>query len=224
MRLRVLDFGFVPALRSQSVYHGLAAAIEADDDPVLSLVNPDAPYVCVGMHQEIDKEVDEAFCKAEGLPIIRRHVGGGAVYLDRNQMFVHFIYPRKKAPEFAVEPLSDVHRADGRHLSRARRQCRIPAHERHAGRRPQDRRNGRRLDRRGDALRLKLHVRFRHRHDGALPEGAVGEIPRQAEDDARRLHDHDDQASSFPRPRARRGEAAFPEALRRASRADGGGR
>lgn len=102
MRLRVLDFGYVPALRSQSVYHGLAAAMQADDDPALSLVNPETPYVCVGLHQEIAKEVDEAFCKAEGLPIIRRHVGGGAVYLDRNQMFTHFIYPRAKAPEYAV--------------------------------------------------------------------------------------------------------------------------
>jgi lipoate-protein ligase A len=102
MRLRVLDFGYVPALRSQAVYHGLAATMRADDDPVLSIVNPETPYVCVGIHQEIEKEVDEAFCKAEGLPIIRRHVGGGAVYLDRNQMFTHFIYPRKKAPEFAV--------------------------------------------------------------------------------------------------------------------------
>jgi len=102
MRLRVLDFGHVPALRSQAVYHGLATAMRADDDPVLSLVNPNTPYVCVGMHQEIGKEVDEAFCDAERLPIIRRHVGGGAVFLDRNQMFTHFIYPRRKAPEFAV--------------------------------------------------------------------------------------------------------------------------
>ena len=102
MRLRVLDFGYVPAVRSQAVYHGIAAVMKADDDPVLSLVNPETPYVCVGMHQEVAKEVDEDFCKAEGLPIIRRHVGGGAVYLDRNQMFTHFIYPRRKAPEFAV--------------------------------------------------------------------------------------------------------------------------
>ena len=62
MRLRVIDFGYVPALRSQAVYHGLAEAISADDDPVLSLVNPNDPYVCVGVHQEIAKEVDEDFC------------------------------------------------------------------------------------------------------------------------------------------------------------------
>lgn len=102
MRLRVIDFGYVPALRSQAVYHGLAEVMGAGDDPVLSLANPDEPYVCVGMHQEIAAEVDEAFCAEKGLPIIRRRVGGGAVYLDRNQMFVHFIYPRGKAPAFAV--------------------------------------------------------------------------------------------------------------------------
>ena len=102
MRLRVLDFGHVPALRSQAIYHGVATAIRPDSDPVLTLVNPDSPYVCIGVHQEVAKEVDEDFCAANDLPIIRRHVGGGAVYLDRNQMFFHFMYPRKKAPEFAV--------------------------------------------------------------------------------------------------------------------------
>jgi lipoate-protein ligase A len=102
MRLRVLDFGFAPALTSQAVYHGIARAMTADADPVLSLVNPETPYVCVGVHQEIAKEIDEAFCAAHGLPVIRRRVGGGAVYLDRNQMFFHFIYPRQQAPEFAV--------------------------------------------------------------------------------------------------------------------------
>jgi lipoate---protein ligase len=102
MRLRVLDFGFVPALRSQAVYHGVAHTIDAQSDPVLTLVNPETPYVCVGVHQEIAMEVDEEYCRASGLPVIRRHVGGGAVYLDRNQMFFHFMYPKGKVPEFAL--------------------------------------------------------------------------------------------------------------------------
>ena len=102
MRMRVIDFGSVSPLRSQAVFHGIAKAMEAGDDPVLTLVNPDGPYVCIGLHQEISKEVDEDFCTAQGLPIYRRRIGGGAVYLDRNQMFVHFIYPRGKAPQYAV--------------------------------------------------------------------------------------------------------------------------
>jgi lipoate-protein ligase A len=120
MRLRVLDFGLVPALKSQAIYHGVAHALKTGDDPVLTIVSPSSPYVCVGMHQEIGKEVDEEFCRAQGLPVIRRHVGGGAVYLDHNQMFFHFMYPREKAPQLAanlyprfIEPVVRTYRELG---------------------------------------------------------------------------------------------------------------
>ncbi|MHA1190319.1 MAG: lipoate--protein ligase family protein, partial [Alphaproteobacteria bacterium] len=117
MRLRVIDFGFVSAIRSQAVYHGLAEITDENHDPVLSLVNPTEPYVCVGVHQEIAREVDEDYCASANLPVIRRHVGGGAVYLDRNQMFFHFVYPRGKVPEYAanlypmfIEPAARTYR------------------------------------------------------------------------------------------------------------------
>lgn len=117
MRLRVIDFGYVPPLRSQAVFHGLAVAFQEGDDPILSLVNPEKPYVCVGMFQEIGQEVDEEFCRAHGLRIIRRHIGGGAVYLDRNQLFTHFIYPHDKVPSLArniypmfIEPVVRTYR------------------------------------------------------------------------------------------------------------------
>ncbi|MGM0412624.1 MAG: lipoate--protein ligase [Pseudomonadota bacterium] len=103
MRLRVLDFGHQPAIRSQAVYHGVAHAMGPGDDPVLTLVNPDDPYVCVGLHQDIALEVDQDWCQEQGLPIIRRHVGGGAVYLDSDQLFFHFIYPVAKAPRFVAD-------------------------------------------------------------------------------------------------------------------------
>lgn len=120
MRLRVIDFGRVSALQSQAVYHGLAETIGPDSDPILSLASPDTPYVCVGMHQDIEKEVDTAFCGAQGLPVWRRHVGGGAVYLDHNQLFTHFIYPEAKAPRHAdqlypmfIEPVLRTYRDMG---------------------------------------------------------------------------------------------------------------
>lgn len=120
MRLRVIDFGHVSALRSQAVYHGLAMAMNEGDDPVLSIVNPDTPYVCVGVHQEIAREVDEDYCAAHSLPVYRRKVGGGAVYLDRNQMFTHFVYPHAKAPQYAanlypmfIEPVVRTYRELG---------------------------------------------------------------------------------------------------------------
>ncbi|EEW23777.1 lipoyl protein ligase domain-containing protein [Rhodobacter ferrooxidans] len=120
MRLRVIDFGLVPGLRSQAVYHGLAETLGPDSDPILSLASPATPYVCVGMHQDIEKEVDTAFCAAHGLPVWRRQVGGGAVYLDHNQLFTHFIYPEAKAPSRAdqlypmfIEPVVRTYREMG---------------------------------------------------------------------------------------------------------------
>lgn len=101
--LRVLDFGLQPALRSQAVYHGVATAMRMSDTPVLSLTSPQEPYVCIGAHQNIEEEVDEDYCSAQGLPVVRRRVGGGAVYLDRNQLFFHFIYPDQQGLHLAQE-------------------------------------------------------------------------------------------------------------------------
>ncbi|MDE1897710.1 MAG: lipoate--protein ligase family protein [Xanthomonadaceae bacterium] len=120
LALRVLDLGSVPVVRSQAVYHGIAEAMRAGDDPVLTLVSPDAPYVCIGMHQDVAAEVDEEYCRQAGLPILRRQVGGGAVYLDRNQLFFHFISPRETVPRrvtdiyaFHVAPVLAAYQALG---------------------------------------------------------------------------------------------------------------
>ena len=96
--LRVLDLGTVSVPRSQAVYHGVASVMGDDDLPVLTLASPEKPYVCIGLHQDLEAEVDQAYCRSAGLPVLRRHVGGGAVYLDRDQLFFHFIYPRAEAP------------------------------------------------------------------------------------------------------------------------------
>jgi len=97
-RIRVIDAGYVPPLESMAIFHAVAETITADDDPVVTLVNPTDPFVSVGLHQDIEQEVDTAYCKTHGLPIIRRDVGGGAVYLNRDQMFFHFVYPHRLAP------------------------------------------------------------------------------------------------------------------------------
>ncbi len=97
--LRVLDFGLVSAARSQAVYQGIASVMVESDAPVLTLASPETPYVCIGLHQDLAAEVDEAYCRSKNLPVFRRHVGGGAVYLDRDQLFFHFIFPRNQAPK-----------------------------------------------------------------------------------------------------------------------------
>lgn len=96
--IRLLDLGLVPPVRSQTVYHAVAHAFDADTPDTIILVAPSAPYVCIGYHQDLEKEVDTAYCAEVGLPVYRREVGGGAVYLDHNQLFAQWVFRRTSLP------------------------------------------------------------------------------------------------------------------------------
>ncbi|MGC9334577.1 MAG: lipoate--protein ligase family protein, partial [Anaerolineae bacterium] len=60
----------------------------------LNLLSPGSPYVCLGYFQDANQEVDVDLCHEEGIPIFRREVGGGAVYLDGEQLFYQLIIHR----------------------------------------------------------------------------------------------------------------------------------
>jgi lipoate-protein ligase A len=72
--------------------------MKEDTPDTIILVSPNAPYVCIGYHQDIEKEVDLEYCKAHGLPVYRREVGGGAVYLDNGQLFTQWIFHKEDLP------------------------------------------------------------------------------------------------------------------------------
>ncbi|MEW5909003.1 MAG: biotin/lipoate A/B protein ligase family protein [Thermodesulfobacteriota bacterium] len=75
---------------SQLVYHAMARLGREG----LILLSPATPYVCIGFHQDLFKEVDVDFCRNHQIPLFRRDVGGGAVYLDGNQLFFQMILKR----------------------------------------------------------------------------------------------------------------------------------
>ncbi len=119
-KVRVIDMGLVSPVRSQAIYHGLAYAMTPESPNTIILVGPTNPYVCIGYHQELDKEVDVAYCHNQGLPIYRREVGGGAVYLDKGQVFTQWIFKRGQLPmdlskRFAlyIKPLVDTYQSLG---------------------------------------------------------------------------------------------------------------
>lgn len=95
--MRVIDAGVVGAVRSQSLWHGIAAAMAPDDPAVLSFCTPLHPYVCLGYHRRLD-EVDVTRCHQEGMLVLRRQIGGGPVYLDRDQLFFQLTMPVRQAP------------------------------------------------------------------------------------------------------------------------------
>ncbi len=110
--VRLLDLGLVDPVRSQTVYHAVAHAFDDQTPDTIILVGPNAPYVCIGYHQELEKEVDTAYCREAGLPVLRREVGGGAVYLDEHQLFAQWVFRRSNLPaglaarfEYYIRPL-----------------------------------------------------------------------------------------------------------------------
>jgi lipoate-protein ligase A len=118
--IRLLDLGLVPPIRSQTIYHVVGHAMTDDSPDTIILVAPDHPYVCVGYHQDLEREVDLDYCRAHGLPVSRREVGGGAVYLDAGQLFAQWVFHRSALPSsledrFAlyIRPLVETYRALG---------------------------------------------------------------------------------------------------------------
>jgi lipoate-protein ligase A len=89
------DLGKLPGQQSMLTFHALARmGIEA-----LVTVSPKIPLVSIGYFQDAGQEVDLQYCKEAGIPFMRREVGGGATYLDENQIFYQLIW-KKNNPKF----------------------------------------------------------------------------------------------------------------------------
>ncbi len=112
--LRTIDFGRVSALRSQTLWHAIAGGVSGGAPPTLSFMQPDEAYVSIGFHRSIHE-----LNPANRLPVFRRMVGGGPVYIDDGQHFFQIVVPVSMAPpkrgeairsllQPAVEAFNDV--------------------------------------------------------------------------------------------------------------------
>ncbi len=91
----LFDLGKLSGQQSMLIFHALARmGIEA-----LVIVSPQSPSVSIGYFQDAQQEVDLQYCKKVGIPFMRREVGGGATYLDENQIFYQLIW-KKNNPKF----------------------------------------------------------------------------------------------------------------------------
>jgi lipoate-protein ligase A len=116
--VELYNLGKVSWEESQLLYHALAQLGRES----LCLLSPAAPYVCIGFHQDVVQEVDLEFCRANDIPVFRREIGGGAVFLDGNQLFFQLILHRdnpiapKRIDVFYkkfLQPVIEVHHRIG---------------------------------------------------------------------------------------------------------------
>lgn len=97
--VRLLDLNHVSYLHSQTIYHTVAYCTTEASAGTIILLSPLEPYVCIGYHQVLEKEIEVEYCQKKGYPILRREVGGGAVYLDKDQLFFQCVFPKDKVPK-----------------------------------------------------------------------------------------------------------------------------
>ena len=85
--MKLFHLRHVDWVDSQLIYHAQARVnVEG-----INILAPSSPYVCIGYHQNLEQEVDLDYCKENGIPVFRREVGGGAVFLDGNQIFYQIV-------------------------------------------------------------------------------------------------------------------------------------
>ena len=93
--MNLLNLERLPGQDSMLIFHALARLGYEG----LVIVSPGQPLASVGYFQDAEKEIDLDYCRDAKISVMRREVGGGATYLDRNQIFYQVIW-NSKNPKF----------------------------------------------------------------------------------------------------------------------------
>ena len=64
------------------------------------------PTALIGRHQDLSREIDLDYCRAEGVGTVRRITGGGAIYLDEGQLGWELVFHRSSLGIAALPDLA----------------------------------------------------------------------------------------------------------------------
>lgn len=96
--VRLLNLGLTDPIQTQSIYHAVAELMTEDSPDTVILCRPRLSYLCLGYHQNYRDVLDSEVCARLGIPVVRRKLGGGATYLDSDQLFYQFIFHKSRMP------------------------------------------------------------------------------------------------------------------------------
>lgn len=95
---RLLDLGLLQPARLHASYAGIAGAANPDSEPVLLWARATA-HLSLGQSQSAACEL----VANPGVPVLRRPLGGGMVWIDEQQCIHVFIVPLRRAPRRPAE-------------------------------------------------------------------------------------------------------------------------
>lgn len=85
--MRVISFKAMDAASNMALDEAIARAVGTGESPAtLRLYGWDPPAVSIGYFQEVQEEVDLDFCGSNGIAVVRRLTGGGAVLHTKGEL------------------------------------------------------------------------------------------------------------------------------------------
>jgi len=77
---RLLDLGSIDGYVMTNIYEAVAKAVSHDSSPNTVILNyPKKPFVNIGYHQIMEKEIDIDYASEMDFDLVRRSIGGGAI-------------------------------------------------------------------------------------------------------------------------------------------------
>ena len=96
---RLLDLGAINGYTMTNLYEAVGKAVSSGDVPNTVILNhPESPFVNIGYHQLMDKEVNVEYAKEQGFSLVRRTIGGGTI-LDGPWEQDYFVIVNRASPE-----------------------------------------------------------------------------------------------------------------------------
>ncbi len=96
---RLLDLGAIDGYTMTNLYEAVGHAVSSGEAPNTVILNhPESPFVNIGYHQLMDKEINVEYAKKQGFILVRRTIGGGAI-LDGPWEQDYFVVINRSSPE-----------------------------------------------------------------------------------------------------------------------------
>jgi lipoate-protein ligase A len=96
---RLINLGEVEGYVMTNLYEAVGMAVSRGESPNTLVLNyPKEPFINIGYHQIMEKEIDLKYAKIKGFPLVRRSIGGGAI-LDGPWEQDYFVIVHRKSEE-----------------------------------------------------------------------------------------------------------------------------
>ncbi len=99
VKWRLIDLGGIDGYTMSNLYEAVGVEVSEGNVPATVILNhPESPFVNIGYHQLMEKEINVEYAKKQGFSLVRRTIGGGAI-LDGPWEQDYFVVINRDDPE-----------------------------------------------------------------------------------------------------------------------------